>query len=148
MYLTKEQYEIALDGYSYINKAVKKFAEDYEKEFCDSRGWVKSVDYDPEGGTIDIEEEWSYCGCCSNDYEYYYLPIEYLWDKDWVGREKERRDQQRRDEEQRKKEKEAQKEKEREEARYQKYLKMKEEYEPERVKSERVTALLENENED
>lgn len=131
MYLTKEQYEIALEGYAFIDKAVKEFGEAYEKEFCKGQCWINKIDFDPETGTIDIEEEWSYCGCCSNDFETFYLPIDYLWDDHWVGREKERRAQLAREEEQRKKEKEALKEKEREEKRYQKYLEMKKEYENE-----------------
>jgi hypothetical protein len=131
MYLTKEQYEIALDGYSYIDKAVKAFAEEYEKEFCGGRGWVNKVDFDPEAGTIDIEEEYSYCGCCSNDYENVYLPISYLWDESWVGREKEKRDQDARDREKRAEEEKAARKKAQEEKRYQKFLEMKKEYEGE-----------------
>ena len=129
MYITEKEYEIALDGYSFINAAVKKFGEAYEAEFCGGRGWVSKVDFDPDAGTIDIEEEWSYCGCCSNDYENYYLPIDYLWDKDWVGREKQVREQQRLDREKAAELKAAEKEEKRKAERYQKYLSMKEEYE-------------------
>ena len=125
MYLTEEQYEIALDGYAFINKALKKFAEDYEAKLLGNNGWVNKIDFDSESGLIEIEEEWSYCGCCSNDFENVYLPISYLWDEDWVGREKERRDQERKAEEQRKKEREEQRKKEQEEKRYKKYLEMK-----------------------
>ncbi len=129
MYITQKEYEIALDGYSFINEAVKKFGEEYDEKFCGSRGWVTKVDFDPEAALIEIEEEWSYCGCCSNDYENYYLPIEYLWDDDWVGREKEKREEKIRLREEEKAEKKAEREAERKEARYQSYLSMKEEYE-------------------
>lgn len=129
MYITRKEYEIALDGYSFISSAVKKFGEEYEAEFCGNRGWLSKIDFDSENGLIEIEEEWSYCGCCSNDYENYYLPIEYLWDKDWIGREKEKRENQRLEREKEKAEWAAEEEKERKEARYQRYLSMKEEYE-------------------
>lgn len=131
MYLTEKEYKIALDGYSFIDDAVKKFAEDYKKEFCPS-GYVTKVEFFPTSdteATIDIEEEYTSCGCCSPDYEEFSLPVEYLWDKDWVGREKERREQKRRENELRNKEREAEREKERDEKRYQQYLAMKEEYE-------------------
>lgn len=129
MYITEKEYEIALDGYSFIDKAVKAFGEEYEKEFCGGRGWLNKIDFDPEDGTIEIEEEYSYCGCCSNDYESFYLPIEYLWDKDWVGREKQLREQQRLDREKAAEQKAAEKEEKRKAERYQKFLAMKKEYE-------------------
>ena len=91
MHITEKEYQVALDGYSYIDEAVRKFGEEYSNEFCGGSAWVNKIDFDPEDGTIEIEEEFSYCGCCSNDYETYYLPIDYLWDEHWIGREKERR---------------------------------------------------------
>ena len=129
MYITQKEYEIALDGYAFIAGAVKKFGEEYDEKFCGSRGWVSNIDFDPDSGMIEIEEEWSYCGCCSNDYESYNLPIEYLWDDDWVGKEKEKREELARLREERKAKKEAKRKAERKEARYQSYLAMKEEYE-------------------
>ena len=129
MYITEKEYKIALDVYSFIDETVKKFAEEYATEFCGGKEWVSKVDFDPDAGLIEIEEEYSYCGCCSNDYETYYLPIEYLWDKDWVGREKEKRAEKIRLREIKAAEKKVAKEAERKEARYQKYLSMKEEYE-------------------
>lgn len=128
MYITQKEYNIALNGYSFIDDAVKRFTEDYASEFC-SDGWINQVDFDSEAGTIDIEEEHSYCGCCSNDYENYCLPIEYLWDKAWIDREKERRNEKIRKAERKKAEQEVERKKEREVARYQNYLTMKKEYE-------------------
>lgn len=131
MYLTEKEYQVALDGYAYIHKAVENFKEDYETKLLDSRDWIESIDFDPDNETIEITVEIRYCGCCPGDYETRYLPISYLWDEDWVGREKERQDMERKAEEERKKEREAQKEKEREEKRYQQFLEMKKEYEGE-----------------
>jgi len=131
-YITSEEYIAAIGGYSFLEKAAKKLAEDYRDKFVGGK-YASLEDIDIEGdeitGEIQLSFEVMYCGCCPGEYESYTLPISYLWDDDWVGREKEKRAEALRQREKRKAEEKAKQDKEREERRYQGYLKMKEEYE-------------------
>lgn len=133
-YLTKEEYMAAVGGYGFLLTAAKKLAEDYQNEFVGAKwSYLEDIDIDCDEitGDIDLTYSVSYCGCCPDGCETYTIPIDYLWDDDWVSREKERREQRRKireAEEAKKREAEAEKLKER---RYQQYLNMKKEFEGE-----------------
>lgn len=131
-YITSKEYIAAIGGYTFLEKAAKNLAEDYGEKFVGGK-YASLEDIDIEGdeitGEIELSFEVNYCGCCPGDYESYTLPIDYLWDDDWVGREKEKRAEAERQREKRKAEEKTKEDKERKERRYQSYLKMKEEYE-------------------
>lgn len=132
MYMTDKEFYAAFDGYGFISKAIKQFADDYMAEFEGDRTSLISVDYTYDGifGEIDLETSTNLCSCCYPDEpDYYKFPIKYLWEDDWIAIEKERRAENLRAREKREAEEKAQKEKEHEERRYQGYLKLKEEYE-------------------
>lgn len=134
MYMSTKEYIAAIGGYKFLEDAAKKLAKDYKKEFVGGK-YASLEDIDIEGdeitGKIELVFDVNYCGCCSGEYESYTLPIDYLWDDDWVGCEKEKRAEAQRQREKRKAEEKVKEDKEREERRYQGYLKMKEEYEGE-----------------
>lgn len=131
-YITSEEYIAAIGGYTFLEKASKELAKDYKDKFVGGKyATLKDLDFDCDEIVGDLEMcfEVNYCGCCPGDYETYTVPISYLWDDDWAGREKEKRAEEQRKREERKAEEKAKEDKEREEQRYQNYLKMKEEYE-------------------
>lgn len=130
-YATKLEIGAAIDGYEFIQKRAIELAKDYTDNF--ELGWLneESIDVEADGitGEINFETEHSYCNCCSNDIYYHTLPISYLWDDNWIDREKEKRAEALRQREKRITEEKAKQDKEREEQRYKRYLSMKEEYE-------------------
>lgn len=69
-----------------VQGKVKEFVEEYDTLFLDSREWVEHFEIDYIGETIDITTTVSSgCGCCSDDTEYLYLPLSYMWNDDWKG---------------------------------------------------------------
>lgn len=129
-YITSEEYIAAIGGYNFLEKAAKKLAKDYGGKFVGGKyATLQNIDIDEIAETIFLTFDVCYCGCCPSEYESCTLPMDYLWDDDWVGREKEKRAEAERQREKRKAEEKAKQDKEREERRYQGYLKMKEEYE-------------------
>lgn len=137
-YTTKKEFEAWAGGWSWIEKLYRQFAEDYRAEFLDHRETIDEVEIEPGlgnssdsmmNGTIEIRTETYYCGCCGPEPGYYSLPISYLWEEDWIEKEKEKRalaEQKRKE----KAEKERiKKEEEMKEARYRRYLELKKEFE-------------------
>lgn len=129
MYMSTKEYIAALGGYNLIEKQARQLAEDYVSEF--GYGIIKSVDVEADEitGEIEITTYYSNCGCCGPDYEYYTIPISYLWDEDWKKKETVKRDTAKAETEKRRAKEKAEEAKKREKARYQSYLAMKEEYE-------------------
>ena len=133
-YITKEEFDAAIGGYEFLQKVAEEFAEKYEEVFVGGKfSYLRELDISADEITGDIEMmfEVNYCGCCQGDWETYTVPVDYLWDENWIEREKEARAHQqkiREQEEAKRKEAEAVKLKER---RYQQYLKMREEFEGE-----------------
>jgi len=131
-YMTKEEFIAAVGGYEFILSAAKEFAKEYREKFVGGKyATIEDIDIGCDGitGDIEITYDVSYCGCCPGEWEGYNVPISYLWDDDWVGREKERRDQQRKIREAEEAKRHEEERKRQEERRYQQYLKMKEFYE-------------------
>ena len=128
-FITREQYDAAIGGYTFLEKIAAEFAKEYVDEF--GIGYIDTVDIDYEEppGYIAIETWQSYCGCCSPDTFYYAVPMDYLWDDNWKVREQEKLDKKKLKEEKERAKDKAKEEKKREKARYKSYLSMKEEYE-------------------
>lgn len=67
-----------------IQDKLQAFSEEFDSKFCDTREYVESYEIDHYADTIDIITSLSSCGCCRDDTEYYYLPLSYLWDENWI----------------------------------------------------------------
>ena len=129
MYMSTKEYIAALGGYNLIEKQARQLAEDYVSEF--GYGYIESVEVEADEitGEIEVTTYYSNCGCCGPDYEYYTIPINYLWDEDWKKKETAKRDTEKAAAAKRRAKEKAEKEKKHKAARYQSYLAMKEEYE-------------------
>jgi hypothetical protein len=130
-YMSKEQFFAAHEGYGFISKALEQLGEEFLKNFSGDR--VVSIDYymnDESSGEIELQTSTRMCSCCYPDErDYFRFPIDYLWDENWIQREKDRREQERLESEREAAEEKAQKEKEHQAKRYQQFLEMKEEFE-------------------
>lgn len=143
-FLSKAEFEAAVSGYSLIDKKVNELVEEYISKFCDYKEHLENLEFDPydydnkadndgdpwlDNNTISFTTYAYYCGCCGPDYEYYAIPLSYLWDDDWQEQERATREAKKLAEEERKAKEKAEAEKERERKRYEQFLKMKEEFE-------------------
>lgn len=133
-YITRAEFDAAVGGYDFLSKATKEFAKDFEKEFVGGKYVsLQEIDFACDEITGDIEMCFnvSYCGCCGPDYETFTVPIDYLWDENWMEREKAKRKEDQRIRDKEKAERKKKEKKEAAERRYQQYLAMKEEYKDE-----------------
>jgi len=131
-YITREQYDAAIGGYSFLNKIAKQLAEDYRDEFVGGKyASIENVDVvgDEIAGDVEMEFDVSYCGCCPGEIEIYEVPADYLWRDDWKEVEREKRREQIRIIEEQKRKEEEERKAERERLEYERYLKLKEKYE-------------------
>jgi len=126
-----------LETYLRVHEAAENLADAYVTHFGGGREYVSGFEID---GSIQIETEESFCGCCGPDYNSYNIPLDYLFDDDWINTEKKSRAEKAKVEKEEKAAKAAirkkakaikdtEKKKRLEAERYQEFLEMKKEYE-------------------
>jgi hypothetical protein len=129
--ITQEEVMEAIKIHEELYKQVEGIAEDYIK-IKDGReiDTIDGIIIDEYGIEV-TGRNYSRCGCCSDEYESYDIPISYLWDPDW--QQDLRKELNKRNLEALKKKAEEKKEQERKakEAEYKRFLELKEKFDEE-----------------
>lgn len=94
MFIDKDKFENALLGHNCINKILEEFSQEYKKEFLGGKYQPYVDEIYIETGYLKMDIKTSYCGCCSDDSSYRSCPVEYLWDNNWIEKEKANLEQQ------------------------------------------------------
>lgn len=97
--MTKEQYEANEESMIELQKAIGKLAQLYVDNFYSNRTEITSISFGYDmveevhyEGHIVIEIETSHCSCCNPDGEMICIPIDYLWDEEWIVRAEKQRE--------------------------------------------------------
>ena len=97
--MNKQQFEELLENgtiraYNELLEAARTFINDEYIPKCAGwkRGYVDEIEIDDDGIII-AECSGTYCGCCYDDYETFYIPAWYIWDEEnkWIELEEEKK---------------------------------------------------------
>ncbi len=130
--ITEKKYKAGIATYHLIGSEINRIGQEYIDEFH-PRSYFNEIEI--EDSTFRISYETSYCGCCTNDQDSVSIPINYIWDDDWIEQEKERlellakvKEEEKRLEKLAKEKAKRKAAKQAEKDRYAEFLQMKEEY--------------------
>lgn len=119
--------ELAGAMYQEFHQALEDLCDLYIANFGHDKEYV--TEFTLEDDMIHISTEISHCSCCSPDYDSHAIPVSYLWDSNWVEKEKEKIKVRERIEQEMKAANKLERERKAEEARRAQYEKLKEEFE-------------------
>ncbi len=126
-FMTHEELLAAIGGHTLIEDCSLALAKAYVKEF--EYGRIDEVYVNMDENVVVACVDTTQCGCCGPDITNHEIPLSYLWDDDWIQTEQQKRfeaSEKARIEREREL---AIKKEQRREAKYQRYLTLKAEFE-------------------
>ena len=128
MFIKKDQFETSILGYGLVEDALNKFGAVYLEVFNWKSSDIDKIVVIDDFIRMDIST-W-YSGC-DEETDYITCPVSYLWDEDWIEKEKVRLAQEAEERKKRQEIRDAKRREENKEGRRKHYLELKEEFENE-----------------
>ena len=119
----KEKIEI----YREMQNKIEELCDLHNSLILRSPGVV--IKFKLEGDVIEYTTEYWHCSSCGSDSDEGYIPIEYLWDEDWVEHAKAKKEADEAEQKRKAEADKARREKEAEERKYKEYLALKDKFE-------------------
>jgi hypothetical protein len=125
MAITERRYAVFARAHEEIYERAEDIGNLWLKANGRDREYIEHIDFDSYSMTIHTSQ--SCCGYYESDH--HTIPASYLWDEEWMEKEKTRQAEEQRKKEHREKARKLKEEKAAEERRREQYLKLKEEFE-------------------